>query len=911
MQFLNRHFPLLFLWLLLLPAGLLAQESIDCIDYEGDKPDPRCAYQLLQTKITKALGLFVVPEKEDPVSANALPNTDFYIYAPKASSDSVAVKLVSEGMPQVTHMEKVNSGASGIVRVVAEAKFPVYNVAVGTALRPDADFNVARVYNFYVPGIQYCLDEECDHPVDSETKIQLEVGDEVKIYVRAYIPIGPDSAKTDTAVNEKSFYIQSLAAGENLRYYSVSGIELQKTVFGYQIDFYKGRAEFIIRATKAVTDGPTFTIGSFKYEIAEGDTGFIVTETFPGDLQFVNPDMPILDSAFIYDTNGDGKGDSIGAYFTGRLDSVKMEAFFHNWPDGGKFKEHTGESDWSKKNGVLQLTNVSTGIPADVGEGSLKVEISSVNTGAKGDAQKALVDRIGPVILTANLIPGDKDASTDTLELFYNKAVDTNWTKGKGYLLNDAPVYLEAIEKDGRSWVFVIDKGLVRYGDSIQIATICKKDCPDGLVKAADGNETGKNNPAIVGKSGRRYADNEKNAFFDRDGDGRMDSASVVFDDALTRKELEEMTFRYYWLDTNGNVLEIEPDPDMLTLSADGTVVGFALNLKKDEYPIKEKLTAVDDRSYAAQGERYGYVTYTYTETKDGKDSEVTKEVAMNDRMAPVISGTFLMPESYQKMASDVFKIEFSEAIDYKNVSTLEFENAFQFYVDGEWKSIPFSAVEWAADGKSAEIRMESGTRLVERMNPADSVKLDTQCASFVDKDGNGASGLAPAEMVEGDPRVIMQNYAFASREDIDESAQDAITFDVADNLSSEEAKKNLGVLMDVSFSTIMEKDSREMDLSKVGLEWELHVYTNLGTYVAGASQKIRCDDKDLFDGNCFENPHQLYLRWNMLADNGRRVAVGAYVAHFKVRVYGAKENFKVERFYNWGITGSRKIRSR
>ena len=63
MQFLNRHFPLLFLWLLLLPAGLLAQESIDCIDYEGDEPDPRCAYQLLQTKNTKALGLFVVPEK--------------------------------------------------------------------------------------------------------------------------------------------------------------------------------------------------------------------------------------------------------------------------------------------------------------------------------------------------------------------------------------------------------------------------------------------------------------------------------------------------------------------------------------------------------------------------------------------------------------------------------------------------------------------------------------------------------------------------------------------------------------------------------------------------------------------------------------------------------------------------------
>ena len=101
------------------------------------------------------------------------------------------------------------------------------------------------------------------------------------------------------------------------------------------------------------------------------------------------------------------------------------------------------------------------------------------------------------------------------------------------------------------------------------------------------------------------------------------------------------------------------------------------------------------------------------------------------------------------------------------------------------------------------------------------------------------------------------------------------------------------------------------MDLSKIGMDWELYVYTNLGMFVAKASEKIKCDDRDIFDGNCFENPHQLYLRWNMRDNNGRRVGVGAYVAHIKVRVYGAKESFKVERFYNWGITGSRKIRSK
>ena len=82
-------------------------------------------------------------------------------------------------------------------------------------------------------------------------------------------------------------------------------------------------------------------------------------------------------------------------------------------------------------------------------------------------------------------------------------------------------------------------------------------------------------------------------------------------------------------------------------------------------------------------------------------------------------------------------------------------------------------------------------------------------------------------------------------------------------------------------------------------------------SFTTKASEKIKCDDRDIFDGNCFENPHQLYLRWNMRDNNGRRVGVGAYVAHIKVRVYGAKESFKVERFYNWGITGSRKIRSK
>ena len=677
---------------------------------------------------------------------------------------------------------------------------------------------------------------------------------------------------------------------------------------GYQIIFKDGWAAFVIRAVKAVVDGPAFSINSYEDPAADGGVDFLVTKDFPGNLQFVNPDMPVPDSAFIYDTNGDGAGDSIAAYFSGRMDSVQMEQFAYNWPDGGKFKDHQGEWTWNPKKGILELTGVNVSIPADSGEGKLSVTMSSVNTGKEAEAQSVLTDRIGPVILVANLIKGD--GATDTLELFFNKDIDTSWTKGKGYILNGTPVNLEAIEKDGKHWFFVIDTGVVDFGDSIQIATTCSKGCPDGLVKAADGNETGKNKPAIVQNSGRIYVDDEKNAFFDRDGDGRMDSASIAFDMPVTRKELEEMTIRYYWLDTDGKLLELVPDPKKLTLSEDGTVVGFALK-GKDKDLVKEKLTSID-KEYSKDGEEYGFVTVTYSETKDGKTTEKTMDLAMHDRMAPVISGTFLEPESYQKMASDVFRIDFSESIDYKNMSADDLSEVLRFYVDGEWIKIPFTSVTWSNDGKTAEIRMERGTKLVDRMNPADSVRFDLAGVNFVDKEGNGVSGKAPAEMVEGDPRVIMQNFSFASKRDIDKNAEDAITFEVADNLTSEEARKALGVLMDVSFSTILKEgeDDTEMDFSEIGMEWTLEVYTNLGNFVARKSQKIKCDDKEIFDGNCFENPHQLYLRWNMLADNGRRVGVGAYVAHIKARVYGAKESFKVERFYNWGITGSRKIRS-
>ena len=132
MWFAKRNIVFFALSALLSATGIFAQESVDCIEYSGD-PDPRCVYQRLDAPVTKGLGLFVVPDGMDVVRANAIRNTDFYVYAPKAGSDSVTVKLIADNS-EVKHMDKVNSGDSGVVAVVANGIYGIFT-CIGGAQR--------------------------------------------------------------------------------------------------------------------------------------------------------------------------------------------------------------------------------------------------------------------------------------------------------------------------------------------------------------------------------------------------------------------------------------------------------------------------------------------------------------------------------------------------------------------------------------------------------------------------------------------------------------------------------------------------------------------------------------------------------------------------------------------------------
>ncbi len=899
---------LILLSMLSFSTGVFALDYPDCTDYESvpDEDKGLCKYYRIWDD--RGAQLWVVPPGENPFNkAAAIKGATFYVYAPNEKGlgrDSLTLELADSKLPKEDAILKNLTAVkaddeTGLVNVRIGSRYELNNFPLGTS--DDAagsDPKVSLIYNFYVPYLKYYVEGK---EITSKSQMSYEVGDTMHVDVEAIIPIGRAKGRVDSAL-QRTFYITAEGQSESMMFLSEGGKNLKLSDGTIRLDIKDGKGKFMVVSTKAISDGSTFTMNAFPDSLNNNE--FILKNPFPGEYQFTNPDMPTLDSAAIFDTDGDGIGDSIATWFGGKMDSVSVDSFYYSWPNDDSFEKYSG--DVKQKKDMYGLPDVKVELQKDSATGAVKAFVCTTVGNRCETLQTALADSIGAAIQEATLIKGNTGSATDTLLVRFNKDMDTSWTTGRGLKLNGSSIDVTAFMKDGNLWAFVVDTGIVRVGDMLKIETVCGAECPDGILTAADGVPTNKNNQEVpVQNAGRVLVDNENNGFYDRDGDGRMDSASVGFETPITEEDLKNMDITFYWLDGDGELLAIKPNLADLTISADGRVLGYALD-NPEKYDVKEMLTGID-KSYSKGGKiEYGYATISNKLSVNGKDTTESADYNMRDYMPPVISSTFLQPESFQEMEPDKFKVTFSEAMDYKN-ATLS-DDCLAFYVDGQWVHYNLSSAEWSDNGRTVTLFMEAGEDLSSRMNPADSVRFDNFTSGLADTKGNKVSEMAPTVLVEGDPRLIMKTNSFADLNKAAELSERAKPFTIEHVKNAKEAsdQSSLGVLMDVAFSTIMSKDdsvgASVPNMDKIGLTWELYVYTNLGAYVGGASGNIDCNDP-FFEGNCLENPDKLYVRWNMRSDNGRRVGAGIYLAKFKIKVYGAKDDFKVERIFRWGIS--------
>jgi len=757
---------------------------------------------------------------------------------------------------------------------------------------------------FYAPRIEFT--DSAGVVLNAAHPLSGSVNDIIPVKARLVIPEGVTGAgETLKRTWVLDLTLQPALAG--LVLLKANPVSNTDTLDGKRLVFVEGAASFCVMAPKAMssTAGNGVAYVGLPYKFAGV---FRLNGSFPAALTISNPDFPDLDKAAIYDTDGDGVGDKIIGWFGSDLDKVgggDSLDLFSNWPDSGASSALSGTVVKTDGDNTVTITGLKmasqTRYPA---AGDFSAEMIARASGQQQTTKTALLDSIGPVIQKATVLKGFNGAP-DTLVVLFNKELDSAQVVSHAgdslFERNGYPIEVDEVQYAGsRTWRFFLDSGLVSAGDSLSIHI-------DGGIVAADGNKPAYNRPALVSSAGKvPPLASDGNAFYDRDADGRMDSMSVRFATPITAGQLAGIDFRFIWKNTEGFAYELRPED--MTLGDDGLTVGWSIDA--DSLGVMPFLTSIDSRDY-------GYAALISTFTINSVDFGDTVLVKMADSMPPVLVSAFLRPESSDEQTPDRLTLVFSEAIDGATLKSRD--EYLEFLVDGVPMVFELDNPTWSVDKKTLEVRLAEGIALANRPNPADSVKLHVVMSGGIqDLVGNAVRDNARNVLLEGDPRVLVESVFLVGvdRDYLGEDANgnprkpvDEVFYPDGTPVAAVEGA-SLGLLLDIGQSTIP-STTGELDLSKIGMRWELKVYTNAGTYVAGSSNDIRCDDA-AFSGNCFENRRKIYLRWNMLADDGRKAGVGVYLTKIIIKVDGQNNNRTIEKIFKWGVkagSAGRKIR--
>ena len=750
---------------------------------------------------------------------------------------------------------------------------------------------------YYLPTIQYF--DSAGKQITAGTKLNLQTGQFMSVTAKALRPDGSvDTAFTSSG--GRQWLVPQIPTGSGLEFYNVdaSGQPLG------QIDsvlMSRGVAHFFITSGSPI-NGDSL---SFTYTLSSQNPSFKPTGSseFPTTLSIVYPDAPMLDSALIFDTDGDGLGDQIVGYFSMGLDKVPTNPLM-SWANDSAMVAVAAKGTnitWTAGATSVNVVVDEKGVPNDsTAKGQFGVTVTS-KSNSQVSTTTNIKDRIGPVVEAVTLLPG-RNGAPDTLLASFNKPLDTSFTSGPALLLNGNVLKVTGKLLPSGFWQFIPTDTTIKLaqGDSVWLAV-------NGGIKAADGNLPSSNNkPAILTKAGTLPPlSSNGNGFFDSNQDGKLDSVAITFTEPITQAQVDSLDLRFVWKDTAGNDIELHPNAQDLVWSASNpTVVSWKFNA--DSLHIMPFLTSITD-------ETYGYGNVLNHWVVNGQSFSDTVAISMMDRMPPVAEHAQIWPESNSANTGDSLQIRFSEPVDTSNISTMDF---LEFLVGGDSASYGLSHLSWSDSGRVLGARVAAGSPLATRENPGDSLMILALAGGISDTLGNKMVAKGNPVMLIGNARVLEATSFKAgvkSRADLGlDAPRDAsgkpepvsVTFWNSDAQVSDMPKGSLGVLLDVGQSTLGNYDSLSSTLnlvdSTIGMTWRLDVFTNLGGFVASSKGVIRCDDSG-YGGNCFQNRKQVYLSWNLLAQNGRKAGFGVYVAKVTVQVWGTKTTSK-EHVYMWGV---------
>lgn len=379
---------------------------------------------------------------------------------------------------------------------------------------------------------------------------------------------------------------------------------------------------------------------------------------------------------------------------------------------------------------------------------------------------------------------------------------------------------------------------------------------------------------------------------YDVNGDGIVDSLVIPFSKAFDKAVPDTLAWSFGESEFH-KVMDQENVWPLVT--SDSIIV-----LYNPDGLQKSLFTGISDDVYLGSLLYH----YTYMDEDTGDSVKLDMSTSIEDHVGPVIISA--MVETVNENMSQL-TINLSEGSVERNVNGAL---AFDIYRDSVSLGDSLNVRSTSVNAKGNVFKIfysRSGTGVLPAVG--DYVKISS--GVIKDRSDNFAHVNNPMVRIEGEQRTEIsapgvvaigsENFEWPYKDPIVPTA-------VPTNKTVKEIVDSLGVpgllmgfdIGELATTVIMNLPStanRDSALGQIKINWETYYYSHLGNFVNSSKGVIRCNDKTVFynaanpdKSNCFDNPGNMFFKWNGRSDDGRLVGTGAYIAKMKVRIYSGKD---------------------
>lgn len=368
------------------------------------------------------------------------------------------------------------------------------------------------------------------------------------------------------------------------------------------------------------------------------------------------------------------------------------------------------------------------------------------------------------------------------------------------------------------------------------------------------------------------------NLLLDNDHDGQLDAIQMELVSSVSQPYLDSIldSVVVQWVDTLGA-------PFRLSISGHA----FALDTTRpkrltfrlpDSSPVAKNLTSIDNGKYPWLGS----TAYYYT-----AGNKTPMPVRLRESMAPVLVESRLSLSRHTD-SFDTLEVLLSETVQQAAGVANPF--AFRSPDKPDLHILRVARYEWI---NGNQFRLFLPADQEPRLAKGDSLRI--QAGALTDMSGNRVGETTLWRLVEGQFPFAITSRGKATVDTKSTEFQQRPLFQVVIDsttvTTSDSSWLGAGMLfgspeLAYSIQTSFTDNERYTapDPSKTWWQLELWIYSLDGQLVNRSRMQVACNDVR-FVGNCFANPQNAYLRWNLRSSEGRAVGTGAYLARIASRL--------------------------